>query len=165
MAGTPPSTAFMAAARAVAAAAGGAGAGRGADTQDSPSSPLRPRKSDVFDSEGFQAVPFINQIYPDGAFSPGRIQDRAEAALEQKNDARAHAPRADAAADAAERALLLARSLNPTVSLSTTTNIPPPPPTQHRPPWDTGTSIRHPRHSKSLPSTRRPSAWPAAAAR
>lgn len=56
------------------AAAGGA---RGADEEEEqeqrpgavPSSPpplLRARKSDVFDSEGFQAVAFINQIYPDG---------------------------------------------------------------------------------------------------
>lgn len=29
--------------------------------------PGRARQPDVFDSEGFQAVAFINQIYPDGA--------------------------------------------------------------------------------------------------
>ena len=59
------------------AAAGGVGQGALSTKEEehaaqpaadaSPAPLLRARKSDVFDSEGFQAVAFINQIYPDGA--------------------------------------------------------------------------------------------------
>jgi vacuolar protein sorting-associated protein 53 len=60
----------------MAARTGGAG-GAAEEEEATPTiiTSARARKPDVFDSEGFQAVPFINQIYPDGALRPalGRL--------------------------------------------------------------------------------------------